>query len=554
VTSLTVRRRLRYVPRIRFRLLMASRRHAIPFSLLLAVTLALGLLSLNRTPAPFVDEAWYANRAWAFIHTGRAFGTMDSGVLDKYDGYWTYFPVLGTLAHAAAIWTFGLSLYSVRLVSLAFGLVLLVAIFTVGHRFGGYRCGLVAASLTSVSSAFIYSSHLARHDILVSAFGFGAIALYSTDGSPAFSWRSVLCGLAIGLAMEIHPNAIIYAPVVSALYIVEHRWSLRAVLVSRRFWGFLLGLAIGIAYFWTAHLLPYPGTYMAITTAIVGTSKTPPILLMDLGAWLESIGDVMILFLLSGPLLTPLSLAGLVLASRQRTDASMSLLVLFAALAFSTAAIISNKIHYYSILVSPAADLLAAFLVDRVLAQLSPVSRRLSLAAISSSIGKSILVFGCIAASIAVSLAPMRNAPAKDFQTTLDRIAEVISPGSTVMGPQTYWFGLPPDQVYLSWEQIPFYQRYAPGATLEEAFSALRPDYFIVDKHLEQFVSEMADEQLPRNYRPLRISRAELDSYLSGNAKLVSAVETATYGDVRIYRLGWKRGPEPHRCEPHCTY
>src|SRR5205823_14310562 len=90
-----------------------------------AVVTGLGLFSLLRTPAPFVDEAWYASRAWSLIHTGRAFGTLDAGVFDKYDGYWTYFPFLGTWFQALAIRILGLSLFSVRLVSLAFGLALL---------------------------------------------------------------------------------------------------------------------------------------------------------------------------------------------------------------------------------------------------------------------------------------------------------------------------------------------------------------------------------------------------------------------------------------------
>src|SRR5438132_10247673 len=61
---------------------------------------AYNFYTLLLTPVVFVDEAWNASRTWGLLHTGHAFGTLDSGVFDKYDGYWTYFPWLGTALHA----------------------------------------------------------------------------------------------------------------------------------------------------------------------------------------------------------------------------------------------------------------------------------------------------------------------------------------------------------------------------------------------------------------------------------------------------------------------
>ena len=65
---------------------------------------------LMRDPPPYVDEAWDANRAWALLQTGRPFGTMDSGVFERFPGYWTYFPWLGNAIHALAFWIGGLQL------------------------------------------------------------------------------------------------------------------------------------------------------------------------------------------------------------------------------------------------------------------------------------------------------------------------------------------------------------------------------------------------------------------------------------------------------------
>lgn len=98
-----------------------------PLGLLGAIA-AFNLWTLLKTPAPFVGEAWGASRAVGLLQTGHPFGVLDSGVFERYPGYWTTFPWLGTFIHAVAIRALGLS-QSIRLVSLAFGLLLLVEVY-----------------------------------------------------------------------------------------------------------------------------------------------------------------------------------------------------------------------------------------------------------------------------------------------------------------------------------------------------------------------------------------------------------------------------------------
>ncbi|MDQ3930156.1 MAG: hypothetical protein M3328_13535, partial [Chloroflexota bacterium] len=92
----------------------------LPATLVLGAVLVVSLLTLMRLPAPFVDEGWNANRSWALLHTGRPFGSMDSGVFERYPGYWTYFPLVAASIHAAAIAVLGPSLFAMRAVSLLF--------------------------------------------------------------------------------------------------------------------------------------------------------------------------------------------------------------------------------------------------------------------------------------------------------------------------------------------------------------------------------------------------------------------------------------------------
>jgi 4-amino-4-deoxy-L-arabinose transferase-like glycosyltransferase len=550
---------------------------------LLVAAMALGLFSLMRTPPPFVDEAWYASRAWAFIHTGRAFGTLDAGVFDNYDGYWTYFPWLGTLLHTLAIEALGLSLFSVRFASLVFGLVLLIAIYAIANHVAGARAGLLAVLLVSLSRPFLYSSHLARQDIMVAAFGFVAVALYITDRVSTWSVKSLLAGLAVGLAFEIHPNAMIYGPAIVAVSLFEHGWS---VARARRFWGFIVGVCGGLAFYAAMHILPYPRTYVALSGLMFSSTHTPPLFVWDAQAWLESlvfdvdaayvadvriplvVGAVVVLAygratsdrmlvllfgvlaamflapnppskLLSSILIYPtvlaIATAAIVLRARPSSDKRLvSLIILCTVLVLGFLVLIRTKHFYYAILISPVADLLLAVFLAR-----------LSLATSSRSLwgyGKIVLIGGLLATATILNLAALRRDPTDDYHATLERVTQVIPPGSSVMGPQTYWFGLP-DQRYLSWQQLVYYQRHAPGSTLGDAFQALRPDFLIVDPFMEIFISD--DKVRMTQYGQfLHLSRTDLQRFLDTYAQLISTQVTDTFGTVRIYHIDWNRHVE----------
>src|SRR5437762_1346400 len=66
---------------------------------------------------------------------------------------------------------------------LLFGLALLAIVYRIGRLLYGPRVGLFAALLLAVSGSFLYSAHMARHDVIVAAFGYGAVALYLSNAS-----------------------------------------------------------------------------------------------------------------------------------------------------------------------------------------------------------------------------------------------------------------------------------------------------------------------------------------------------------------------------------
>ena len=506
--------------------------HRFALAAVLAAVVGMGLASLLRTPAPFIDEVWFANRAWTYLHTGHNFGTIDEGVWDHFDGYWTYFPWLPSVVEALAFRVFGLSLFALRLTSLAFGMLLLGAVYAIAQDLGGRRLALLAVLLVGLSRAFVFSSHLGRPDVMGAAFGFGAVALYITDRSRGVSPASVLSGLAVGLAFESHPFGSIYGPILLALYLLDYGWRLPRV---PRFWGFGLGVAAGLAFYAALHVLPYPQTYMAINTIAAlgaGAVRTPPLLVPDLAVWRQSVVDMAVQFGSLWNLRLPLIAGGVVVLWRgRRSTSDRRLLVLCVMLLAAYLVLIRNKNPWYAILVSPAGDLLAA----AFLLWVSRFEWRRLMPALHRSVGVAVFA-GLLAAAVVPTLARMVDDPLGNYQTTLDGIRAAVPPGSAVMGPATYWFGLT-DERYVSWEQLVYYRRYAPGSTVEDAARAIGVRYFIVDPYIDKFFRDTPRPSV--NDQQLLLPRAEVESFLSRRGRLAATIDTPTYGAVRVYALDW---------------
>ena len=219
-----------------------------------------------------------------------------------------------------------------------FGLILLIIIYFISRKLYDYRTGLIALVLLATSTPFVLSSHLGRHDIIVTAFGFGAVALYVADRSSSISLKSVLSGLAMGLALDIHLNALVFGPVMLALYLLDYGWT---TIRTGRFWGFAAWWSLEpLAYFVAMHILPYPQTYFAINSLGNGISRRPPILTFDLDLWRGSIQATIDLFdLLLIPVLIP---AGIFLVKRW-SPADKKMMLLAGLLVLGVAARIRDK-------------------------------------------------------------------------------------------------------------------------------------------------------------------------------------------------------------------
>ena len=229
-----------------------------------------------------------AGRAWTWLQTGLNYSTLDAGAFDTLDGYWTFFPVLPTLIHAAAIQVGGLSLATLRLASLLAGVILLMIVGSLTREFGGSRAAQVlAVLLVALSFPFTMSAHFVRPDIFVAVFGFGAVALNLKSRRQQLPALDLLSGMLLAAAFEVHVNAVVYGPVILALFLLHEG---RHIVRSRGLLMFAIGLGAGLGIYAWLHVLRYPATFAMMGRGL-SITHLPPIATGQLGALIESALD-----------------------------------------------------------------------------------------------------------------------------------------------------------------------------------------------------------------------------------------------------------------------
>ncbi|MCI0604646.1 glycosyltransferase [bacterium] len=490
----------------------------------LALVLFLALVhiaTLQRYPALFVDEGWFGSRAWAFRTTQQAFGPLDRGVFDRFPGYWTYFPwIPNYLQHLTFLTSSAPGVEPLRFLSLLGGFLLLASVFSIGRRLENSNSAWLTLCLVALSRSFLYSSHLARYDILVAAFGFCAIALSLRNESK--TWPHFAAGLLLGAAFETHPAGAMYAPVILILYFVQARW---AALKSRPFWCFISGGVIGIAFYVSLHILRYPETWLTINRIAGSYTHKPPI--FPLSLFLSSIQGTWQLAFYVAPYLLPLAVIAIPFLLLQRKKKNQILLTLLLGLPFAHSILLQHKLSYYAILFSPVLELsVAVFLVQ--------ITRHPWRVNLLKDVGK-VGVYFLVLCGIIYSLLPLRYDWSQDYSAVAAQLKQRIRPNETVMGTQTWWFALPKNDWY-SWETLHYFQRYQTAMSLEDAFLEFQPDIFIVDGHLASFVKQGR----PGSYaEQLGLPPAELNAILKKYGRLRAEFDGGYYGPIRIFELHW---------------
>ena len=504
-----------------------QRRYRLLLALGVLATMIVHGWSILRFPGPFMDETWLISRAWGFHQTGKTFGMLDAGVIDRYPGYWTFLPALSNSLQSLALWLAGgPSLLAARLQSLLYGGILLLAIWVIARRLGGGLAAWISVTLVAYSTPFWFTAHSARQDILVAACSYGAIALWFIAAERPRWWLHLLAGLVLGAAVEIHSFAAIFVPVLFTLYVQRHGW--RAVRQAE-FWWWALGGIIGLLFYIGIHILPYPQSYVALTDIYFGRTHLPPLLSLDLPVIVDGVRRTFEI-VTSYSFLSPLQALALVWLCVRPAVADSRWLAIMIPLLLAYILLIHTKFGYYTIYFSPALEmglaLAAARLIANPPARVRPLLRKALVVALAAwaliAIGASIQLIG-------------HNSYA-DYTATIAQLDPVIKPGDVIMSTPMYWLDFP-EHPYYTIEQLVFYPRHAPGSTVEQTMAEFKPDILIVDFHLRSHTfKEMPQDPYAQAWF---IPQDQLDAAIARHGTEVANFMSRDYGQVVVYRMRW---------------
>ena len=494
---------------------------------LTTLIIALHLASLTVYPPVFIDEPWYANAAWNWRQTGINFDTMHAGVLDQFGYEWMRWPFIGNAPWLIAFAALGLGLFQARLVSWVFGVILLGATFLVGRQKYGVITGALAALLLSLSQPFLQASHYARPDIMLAAFimiAYGmALAAFHSDRR----WLHFAAGLLWGLAIDIHPNALMFAPGLAGLYAVTYG---ARVLRRAEAWLCAAGGLLGLAYYVVSHVLPSPSAYLAVNRFMFGGSHGAPVqTLQPLGLLTSFLQEIGRYHFYENNLEFALIGASIAYLTIRRLKADRLLLVFVGATFACFVLFVGNKHDVYAILFYPFLMLMVAEALTSLLR--APASTPLAR--------------GFLAALLALLLVngaqhfirPVVRNRGYNYYAVTEQIRSVIPQGARVIGLPNWWLGLA-DYDYRSSLSLTYYHLYN-GYSLTEGLEAMRPDVLIVDSGLRGLLVNGAGFPSGPGFEIYQLPRQEFEDFLTRRGEVLLAFSNPWHGEFKIFVVHW---------------
>ncbi|MEO8597162.1 MAG: hypothetical protein ABI759_27835 [Candidatus Solibacter sp.] len=351
-----------------------SRLLAAPALIVLAY-LVLGLTNVA-TRTPWCDEGWFGNPAYNLAYKG----FMGTTVLDPASSTWksvkltgidrhTYWVMpLSLLANAAGFRLFGYSIYSMRLLSLLWGLLALAAFCAILWKLTGRPLlAFGGAGLIAIDYHFLMQASDGRMDAMALALGWSGVAAYLLLRERSFLQAVAVSHAFAAIAFFTHPNAVMPALILAATTLYFDRSKVRLGTVAIAALPYLLvgaGWAIYIAQspadFVTQFLGNAGGRGPTITTPLAALRLEITHRYMDnfgLAPWSTWSGRLNLI-----PLVIFFAAVVLCLVVREiRRDPAFRLVLLWTAIVlFFLTELEGLKTHFYLIYLTPLFSILLA--------------------------------------------------------------------------------------------------------------------------------------------------------------------------------------------------
>jgi 4-amino-4-deoxy-L-arabinose transferase-like glycosyltransferase len=216
---------------------MISRTRLFLIILVTAVFLSLAAAS-SLTNRPQIDEGMFASPALNLADKGH-FGTTvletENSPLTRIDERTYWVMPLFLINVSASFKAFGAGIFTMRLVSIFWGLVLLAAWYFIVLKLSGNRnIAFVCLALLACDYTILDTASSARMDMMSAALGFAAAAIYLH-----FRERNLLLAVALSQTLVVlngltHPNGILafFALIFLTLYLDFRRLSVKHLAVA----------------------------------------------------------------------------------------------------------------------------------------------------------------------------------------------------------------------------------------------------------------------------------------------------------------------------------
>jgi len=257
-------------------------RPAVVIPAILGLYLALAL-TMTLTKRPWVDEAWFSIPAMNLLTHGtmattnvETAGTWLAG-LDRYT-YWI--TPLHFVTQAGWYAIFGFSVFSLRALSVVWGVVALLSVFVVVDRLTGRRqTAFLAMGVAATDYLLVRAASDGRMDMMNAALGFAAFASYVVLRSRSLVQAVAVSHCCAAASLLTHPNGVMPIVALSALTLFLDRAHLQARHVVAAAIPYVVGLSA-----WGAYILQAPQLFI---TQFGGNAAGQP--WDGFGSWFASI-------------------------------------------------------------------------------------------------------------------------------------------------------------------------------------------------------------------------------------------------------------------------
>lgn len=239
-----------------------------------AVQFLLGTLYLGAVPRIYIDEAWDASLGYEFAKTG----ILRHPFIHNFGGMEVYFVqprIVLPIVCAGLLKIADYSIALLRLPSLLFGVLAIVALYHIAERFFGSKQGFFICLATIINPWFWVISRRCRPEMYYTALALLFLWLLVSYFRRDRILTAFLAGLTAALASLTHPNGLLMVAAVSIGWIV---WKEKPHLLKFVLWalaGFVLTILPYVIYaFWASRQpnvsflkqmqVDYPSVYSSI--------------------------------------------------------------------------------------------------------------------------------------------------------------------------------------------------------------------------------------------------------------------------------------------------